>query len=133
MGKRVLIIEDDPHISRMLETALNTWGYATATAEDGIVGLARIEDYHPHLIVLDLVMPNLNGFEMLQEFHKRNLPPVPFIVMTGFTDRFNEKILRDDPLVLDCQHKPLDIPALARLIETALAETPTVAEIAGLS
>lgn len=120
MERRVLIVEDDLHILGMLKTTLEAWGYRVETAEDGVAGLSQIEAFRPHLVVLDLVMPNLNGFEMLQELHKTDLPAAPILVMTGFADRFNEKILRADPLVLDILSKPLDLPGLAEKIKNAL-------------
>lgn len=121
MEPRVLIVEDDKHLLRMLKVTLESWGYSVETAEDGVTGLTQIKAFRPHLIILDLVMPNLNGFEMIQEIHASGLPTAPILVMTGFSERFNEKILRADPLVLDILSKPLDLPGLADKIKNALS------------
>jgi len=61
---RVLIIEDDPDISDYLFETLSLSGYDACQAYDGIEGLSKIEQFKPNLLLLDIMMPKLNGIEV---------------------------------------------------------------------
>jgi DNA-binding response OmpR family regulator len=63
---KVAIIEDDMAIVQMYRTKFENEGYEVATAPDGATGLGLIEEYQPDIILLDLMMPNMNGLDMLQ-------------------------------------------------------------------
>ena len=64
--KRLLVIEDDPHIAEGLELNLTLLGYQVRVATDGIEGLQLWRDWHPQLIVLDLMLPGMDGLSVLQ-------------------------------------------------------------------
>ena len=66
-GERVLVIDDEPQIRRALRTALDAHGYAVEVAADGAAGLEAIATWAPDAIVLDLVMPGIDGFEVLRQ------------------------------------------------------------------
>jgi len=63
---KVAIIEDDMAIVQMYRTKFETEGYDVATAPDGIAGLQLIEQFKPDIVLLDLMMPNMNGLDMLK-------------------------------------------------------------------
>jgi DNA-binding response OmpR family regulator len=65
MSQRVLIVDDEPNIVISLEFLFKREGYAVTVARDGEEGLAAIRDQHPDLVVLDVMMPKLNGFAVL--------------------------------------------------------------------
>lgn len=64
---KIAIIEDDAAISQMYRIKFETEGYSVETAENGILGLELIQKMHPDIVLLDLMMPEMNGVEMLQK------------------------------------------------------------------
>lgn len=84
---KIAIIEDDIAIVQMYRTKFETEGYDVETAGDGITGLGLIESFEPDIILLDLMMPNMNGLEMLQKL--RNQPgghEAKVVVLTNMGD-----------------------------------------------
>jgi DNA-binding response OmpR family regulator len=74
MGERkgpVLVVDDEPDIVDFLTTVLQDEGYATESARDGVEALAKLEQTHPSLLILDLMMPRMSGFEVLGELRRR--------------------------------------------------------------
>ena len=80
-GERVLVVDDEPQIRRALNSALTAHGYAVAVAEDGATALETIASWAPDAVVLDLVMPGVDGFDVLRE--TRTWSPVPIIVLSA--------------------------------------------------
>lgn len=80
-GARILVIDDEPQIRRALQTALTAHGYTVETAENGSLGLAAVATWSPDVVVLDLVMPGLDGFEVLRQM--RPWSDVPVIVLSA--------------------------------------------------
>jgi two-component system KDP operon response regulator KdpE len=80
-GERVLVVDEEPQIRRALSSALTARGYAVALAEDGTTALETIATWAPDVVVLDLVIPEIDGFEVLRE--TRAWSPVPIIVLTA--------------------------------------------------
>jgi DNA-binding response OmpR family regulator len=67
MATKIAIIEDDQAISQMYRIKFETEGYTVETAENGKLGLKLVESMQPDIILLDLMMPEMNGDEMLQK------------------------------------------------------------------
>jgi two-component system response regulator VanR len=67
MGAKVLVVDDDPEIREAISLVLSANGYEVATAEDGIDGLKKLKDERPDLMILDLLMPRLDGFGVCRE------------------------------------------------------------------
>ncbi|MBL0157171.1 MAG: response regulator [Bryobacterales bacterium] len=63
---RVLVVEDERHIARLLEFVLSRAGYTVRTAYDGTSAVAALESFQPHAVVLDLVLPDLSGGDVLK-------------------------------------------------------------------
>jgi len=80
-GERVLIVDDEPQIRRALRTALIGHGYQVELAEDGDAALAALAAHPPDVLVLDLVMPGTDGFEVLRQ--ARSWSKVPIIVLSA--------------------------------------------------
>ena len=78
---RILVIDDEPQIRRALQTALTAHGYTVETAENGSLGLATIATWAPDAVVLDLVMPVMDGFEVLRQV--RAWSDVPVVVLSA--------------------------------------------------
>lgn len=81
----VLVVDDSPESLGMLNIALNTQGYTALVALNGIQALAICEKIEPDIILLDAVMPEIDGFETCKRL-KVLLPNTPIIFMTGLTD-----------------------------------------------
>jgi two-component system response regulator MprA len=80
--QRILIVDDDVAIVRMLERTLLAEGFETATAGDGGAALAKAETWPPDLIVLDRVMPGLDGMAVARRLRAKG-DPVPVLMLTA--------------------------------------------------
>ena len=83
-AQRVLIVEDDLHIAELLRMHLRDEGYVVEHAADGDTGLRELERSHWDALVLDLMLPGIDGLEALRRF--RSMPAlarVPFVMLTG--------------------------------------------------
>jgi DNA-binding response OmpR family regulator len=78
---RILVVDDEERIVRFLTTKLKASGYEVLTAGDGVKGLEQAQAQEPDLVVLDLLMPKMNGLEMLKEL--RSFSTVPVIILTA--------------------------------------------------
>lgn len=86
----ILIVEDDPTVQGLLKTIMETEGYDAITAADGLEGLLKAEIRHPSIIILDIMMPNVDGERVLQEMRSReDLAGVPVLIVTGRADAHN--------------------------------------------
>ena len=106
---RILVVEDEPRLLRNLAKALREEGYAVDTAEAGDDGLFKAESYNYDAIVLDVMLPRLDGWQLLERLRK--VKPTPVLMLTARdapTDRVRGlDIGADDYLV-----KPFDLPEL---------------------
>ena len=82
MSQRILLVDDEPSIRVVLGAILQEAGYVVDTAEDGLHALRQISTALPDLVITDLRMPNMNGFELLEALRAR-LPAIPRIVISG--------------------------------------------------
>lgn len=81
MSFKILIIEDEKNISEIVAKYLEKEGYTTLIASDGIEGLALFRDSNPDLVISDVMMPTIDGFEVLREI--RLISDVPVIMLTA--------------------------------------------------
>lgn len=81
----VLVIEDDPSVTRLLEEVLGHAGLTTTVAADGLEGLVRLRTAAPDVVLLDLMMPDVGGLRVLEQLLEEGggAPPIPVIVVTG--------------------------------------------------
>jgi two-component system KDP operon response regulator KdpE len=78
---RILVVDDEVRIVNFLESKLKASGYEVLTATNGIEGLEQVQAQEPDLVVLDLLMPKMDGLEMLKEL--RSFSGVPVIILTA--------------------------------------------------
>ncbi len=84
MAKKILIIDDDPTLLKMVQPYLESHGFLVATAVDGEQGIERIKADRPDLIILDVQMPKMNGYTFMFEIKKINgTKNIPIIVLTA--------------------------------------------------
>lgn len=81
--KKILVIEDDPDLRQMVVETLRSWNFETEEAENGKIGLDKIEANHYALVITDIRMPKLDGLSLLKTLKERNRK-VPVIVITGY-------------------------------------------------
>lgn len=67
LGQKILVVDDEPNIVQSLAFVFNREGFDVATAGDGVQAMSMIRDSKPNLLILDIVMPNKNGYEVCQE------------------------------------------------------------------
>lgn len=84
MPRRILAVDDEKHIVRLIQVNLERQGYEVLTAFDGKEALQKVEEERPDLVVLDVMMPYMDGFEVLQNL-KRNpdTRDIPVIMLTA--------------------------------------------------
>src|SRR5256886_9524717 len=77
---RVLVVDDEPQITRVLRTVLTSHGYQVRTAVEGESALSNFSDWHPELVITDLFMPHMDGLELCKRI--RAVSNVPIIVLS---------------------------------------------------
>ena len=84
MTKKILLVDDEPHIVKMLKTRLESEHYDVVTAPDGIPGLAKVESEKPDLILLDIKMPQMDGYTFVKSLQRSEEgKDVPVIMLTA--------------------------------------------------
>ena len=117
---RILVVDDEDALRTVLSSELSSSGYDVATATDGDEAIAEVDNKQYHLILLDIKMPRVDGFEVLK-YVKKNHPSVKVIMLTGFADLKNaieSKKLGAEDFV----SKPYDLVDLLTTIERVLNE-----------
>jgi DNA-binding response OmpR family regulator len=121
-AKRILCIEDDAETAALIAEDLGDRGYEVGVAHDGQVGLQRLLESPPDLVLADINMPVMSGFEVLERLtaNETLLARIPFVFLTALADRDNElkgwRLGADDYVT-----KPVDFEVLAALIAARLA------------
>jgi len=84
MPKRILIIEDDKFLRQLIAQKLLKEGYDVLEAVDGEEGLKKIKEEKPDLVLLDLILPGIDGFEVLSQMNKEDLiSQIPVIILSN--------------------------------------------------
>ena len=121
MAKRkILIVDDDRQILEMLSELLEEEGYSPESAIDGEQALNKLENENYHLVISDVRMPGIDGFEVLKQV-KEKYKNTKVLLMTGYTDDYDIS----DALILgadDYITKPFDIPKVLLAVKTALTD-----------
>jgi two-component system, OmpR family, KDP operon response regulator KdpE len=119
-GARVLVIDDEHEIRRMLTIALSAHGYAVAEASSGKQGLNETLIFHPDLVILDLGLPDLDGMEVIRRL--REWSQVPVIILT-VRETESDKIRALDLGADDYLTKPFSMGELLARIRVAIRRT----------
>jgi DNA-binding NarL/FixJ family response regulator len=124
-AKRILLVEDDAETAELIAEDLQERGYIVSIANDGHSGLSAILKTDPDLVLCDINMPGMSGFEVMEQLVA--LAPsheaVPFVFLTARTDRDSElkgrRLGADDYVT-----KPVDFEILASIIDARLGKSP---------
>ena len=122
-GRRtILVVEDDPPLRRMIAMFLRAAGYLVRAAEDGPTGLALARGERPDLVLLDLMMPGLDGWEVLRRLKGDALTAaIPVLVLTASVDApLTERALRLGAARFLA--KPIDSRVLVEIVDGVLSE-----------
>jgi two-component system OmpR family response regulator len=85
---KVLVADDDLAIRELLSIRLGLLGYQVVTAKDGGAALAAVAEHKPDAVILDLAMPRLDGFGVLERLGRAKLASLPVLVLSGRTSAF---------------------------------------------
>ncbi len=117
----ILVVDDEPQITRVLRTTLTAQHYDIRVANDGEMALEIMKDWSPHLIITDLVMPNLNGVELCHRV--RAFSTVPIIVLS-VRGQEQQKVAALDAGADDYVTKPFNMNELLARIRANLRRAP---------
>ncbi len=119
--KRILVVDDERQITRMLRTALQSSGYEVTVANHGFEALERIREQPPDLIITDLAMPDLNGVELTQTVRRSSETP---IIVLSVRDSEEMKVRALDGGADDYITKPFNMPELLARVRAHLRRMP---------
>ncbi len=131
---RILVVDDEPQLTRVLRTGLKSRGYDVRVAADGLAGFEAFSDWLPDLVITDLAMPNMDGLELCKRLRK--ITKVPIIILSAKGDE-KVKVEALDNGADDFVTKPFGIDELLARVrallrrassEPADASAPTVLE-----
>jgi len=128
--EKILVVDDEISIRRILETRLSMLGYAVVTAADGEEALLAYKKESPNLIILDIMMPKLDGYGVCQEIRKESAIPIIMLTALGdVADRITGLELgADDYVIKPFSPKELEarIKAILRRVQKLALQTATL-------
>lgn len=121
--KTILAIDDESDILLIIRTALESEGYKVLTASNGPDGIASAKEAKPDLIVLDVMMPDMDGFEVLRRLRADDATlDIPVVMLTGLSDKDRIKSALD----MGVSHyivKPFELDDFLRVVGRAMSDT----------
>ena len=126
---RVLIVDDEPQITRVIKTVLTSQGYQVRTAAEGESALSSLNEWHPELVITDLYMPRMDGVELCRRI--RATSTVPIIVLSVKGEE-RAKVEALDSGADDYVTKPFGTDELLARVRAALRRGGAPAELASL-
>jgi two-component system response regulator MtrA len=122
---RILLVEDDPSIREVTAIGLSAAGFVVTTASDGIDGLERFRSDPFDLILLDIMLPRLDGYEVCRQI--RRTSTIPVVMLTARADTM-DVVLGLEAGADDYVRKPFEVPELIARIRAALRRAGTAAD-----
>ena len=120
---RILVVDDEPQLTRVLRTGLTSRGYDVRAAADGLAGFETFTDWHPDLVITDLAMPVMDGLELCRRL--RAISPVPIIVLSAKGEE-KTKVEALDSGADDYITKPFGIDELLARVRASLRRAPAL-------
>ena len=117
MDARILLVEDDPSIREVTAIGLRAAGFEVETASDGAAGLERWRELQPDLVLLDVMLPRLDGLEVCREIRREST--VPIVILTARGDTI-DVVVGLEAGADDYVRKPFEMPELVARIRAAL-------------
>jgi two-component system, OmpR family, KDP operon response regulator KdpE len=119
--RRILIVDDEPQITRVLRTSLDAHGYDLRVANDGETALEIAKDWAPDLVITDLSMPNMDGLELCRRFRTKSRAPIIVLSVKG---EERTKVQALDAGADDYVTKPFGISELLARVRANLRRSP---------
>lgn len=107
---RVLVVEDDPDVGEMMRLTLETSGYDVELVTNGADALAAVKRRRPGLMILDLVMPVMNGWEVIRQLTARGLEALPVCVVSAVGENV-------PTVAVATLRKPFEVDALRAIVD----------------
>lgn len=120
---RILVVDDEPQLTRVLRTGLTSRGYDVRAAADGLAGFETFTDWHPDLVITDLAMPVMDGLELCRRL--RAISAVPIIVLSAKGEE-KTKVEALDMGADDYITKPFGIDELLARVRASLRRAASV-------
>jgi two-component system response regulator MprA len=117
MSERILVVDDDDHIAAIVRDGLTRRGYRVELATDGPAALAAVCTHPCDLIILDMMLPGMDGVEVCRQLHTRGGPPV---IMLTARDAADDRILGLESGADDCLVKPFVLAELMARVRAVL-------------
>ena len=122
---RILCVEDEPGMQDLLRLILESAGYDFLSARDGAEGLAVMKRERPDLVLLDLMLPNVDGAEvLLRKGQDPEIKKIPVIAVTALASPFDQIMWREHTEIKDYVTKPFMRKQLLETIEKVLTQSP---------
>lgn len=129
-GQRILIVDDEPQVVEVLRLYLTREGYRINSAADGRAALAAFDDHPPDLVILDLMLPQIDGLAVLKQMHAKR--GVPIVIVSAKGDELDRvlglELGADDYIV-----KPFSPREVVARVKNALRHAPSVSDSAEAS
>ena len=122
IAKRILIIEDDPSFSRAINHIVEKEGYDVSTASNGITGLRMVGENPPDLLILDVMLPGLDGFEICSRLRSEESTAKLPIIMLSAKGQETDKTMGLSVGANEYLTKPVDRTLLLGTITSLIAE-----------
>lgn len=126
-NRKVLVVDDEPQITRVLRRSLAAHHYDVRTAADGVSGIETLQDWHPDLVITDLQMPEMDGIQLCREIRK--VSDIPIIVLSVRGEE-KTKVEALDAGADDYVTKPFGIDELLARVRATLRRLPDPEEMA---
>jgi DNA-binding response OmpR family regulator len=122
MKKTILVVDDDPQIRKSLHKVLSAEGYDVVLAADGGEGVEKFNTERIDCLVLDVSLPDCNGWEVFGTITSIN-PLLPIVIITGRNEQYELAALGGVGALIE---KPLDVPRFLETVKELLAESPEI-------
>ncbi|MBI5239657.1 MAG: response regulator [Elusimicrobia bacterium] len=119
---RLLVVDDNTDLLEFFQLAIAREGFEVSVAEDGAKALGMLSSFKPDIILLDLMMPVLDGFQFIDRLKAERILDIPVVIMTGYWEEGRERQLRQEPMVAEFLRKPVKLNELLPLLRAVLAK-----------